>query len=55
MDKEKPTQVLIRLTPELAEAVDAFRRAQEIIPSRPEVVRLALTSFLRERGHLNGT
>lgn len=46
------TPVMVRLPDELVEAVDAYRRGQSEIPSRPDVLRLALVEMLKGQGVL---
>lgn len=46
--------VMVRMTHEMVEAIDAYRRAAEDLPTRPEVMRRAVEAYLeankRERG-----
>ena len=42
----------VRVSPEVLEALDAARAAMKIEPSRPDVLRFALTKWLRDEGYL---
>ena len=44
--------VNLRLPRDVIEALDARRREEPDIPSRPEAIRRILTSWLRENGYL---
>ena len=50
--EKKTTAVMVRLPDELVEAVDTYRRGQADIPSRPDVLRLALVEMLKGQGVL---
>lgn len=39
MSEGKEVQVLVRMTTALAERLDAYRRSEADLPSRPEAVR----------------
>lgn len=42
----------VRLTRDVIEAVDAFRKEESDLPSRPEGIRRLLTAMLKEKGFL---
>jgi hypothetical protein len=42
----------LRLPREVLDAIEAYRREQPQIPSRPEVIRKVLTEWLITHGHL---
>lgn len=44
--------VTVRVPPDLVTALEAFRRAQPVIPTRPEAIRELMQSALREKGYL---
>lgn len=44
--------VTVRLPRDLLNAIEAYRREQDVIPTRPEAIRQLLVEQLRERRHL---
>ncbi|PRA86940.1 hypothetical protein CQ054_07010 [Ochrobactrum sp. MYb29] len=44
--------VNLRLSRDIIQALDDFRRAEEDIPNRPEGIRRILTAALSEKGYL---
>lgn len=44
--------VTVRLPREVIEAVDAFRKEEADLPTRPEGIRRLLTAMLKEKGYL---
>ena len=42
--------VTIRMDRQMLKAIDDYRRLQEDLPSRPEVVRRVMTEWLQARG-----
>lgn len=47
MAEDKSTPVMVRLPRDLLEALDAYRRRQDDLPTRPEAVRRILTEQLK--------
>ncbi|PWE48119.1 hypothetical protein DEM26_19915 [Thioclava sp. NG1] len=41
---------MVRMTHEMVEAIDAYRRTAEDLPTRPEVIRRAVEAYLEEHG-----
>jgi Ribbon-helix-helix protein, copG family. len=41
--------VMVRMTHEMVEAIDAYRRIAEDLPTRPEVIRRAVEAYLDEK------
>lgn len=48
MSEGKEVQVLVRMTADMANRLDQYRRDAEGIPSRPEAVRRIVETFLSE-------
>lgn len=44
--------VNLRLPREMIEAIDAFRKAESDLPTRPEGIRRLLSETLKDRGYL---
>ena len=44
--------VTVRLSRDIIVALDAFRREQDDLPTRPEAIRRILAASLTESGHL---
>lgn len=44
--------VTVRLTRDMLEAVDAFRKSEDDLPTRPEGIRRLLAETLKEKGYL---
>jgi hypothetical protein len=44
--------ITVRVHATVLQAIEAARRDLETIPSRPELVRIAVTEWLREKGYL---
>lgn len=40
--------VMVRMTHEMVEAIDAYRRTVEDLPTRPEVIRRAVEAYLEK-------
>lgn len=46
------TPVTVRMPPELLTALEAFRRDQRLIPTRPEAIREIVGDWLAGKGYL---
>ncbi len=49
MSEGKSVPVMLRLPPQLAERIDAFRREEADLPSRPEAVRRILAEWFENK------
>jgi Arc/MetJ-type ribon-helix-helix transcriptional regulator len=47
--------VTVRLPRDMLEAIEAYRREQETIPSRPEAIRQMLSDWLASKGFMPKT
>jgi len=50
MSEGKEVQVLVRMTAELAERLDEYRRSAADLPSRPEAIRRLVAEALGAAG-----
>jgi hypothetical protein len=50
MPPEKDVQVLVRMSSEMAHALDAYRRVAPDLPTRPEAMRQLVIEALEARG-----
>ena len=47
---EKSTPVLVRMSPAQLKALDAYRRADADLPTRPEAIRRIVEQALKSKG-----